>query len=543
MLAVLLFTTLLSQSSADQLIAQGQTLQNLHQYQQAEQIFLQLVGVDPDNLAAREHLRRIYIEQNQSERLLSELANLVEGYVKQKEFELAGKRLDELLALSPSHPKRAAFETALGRTTDKTPTAGKLEERLRSLFGVFLILGIAYAMSNNRKAIKWRTVRWGLGLQVIFAMIILWTPPGRWFFDQARAVITRLLSFTDEGARFLFGKLYEGVAPGLHKGPTQVIDGTSGDFVNLGFVFVFHVLPVIVFFGALMAVLYHFGILQKAVHGIAWVVTKTMGTSGAESLNAAGNIFLGQVEAPLLIRPYVNACTRSELMSILTAGFAMVSGSVLGVYVRFGIDAGHLLSASVMAAPGSLMLAKMIVPETQVPQTQGGHVHDPKSHSVNVIDAAATGAMDGFKIAGNVAAMLIAFIALITMVNYGLGWFGLSLKVIFSYVLYPLSWSMGVSKQDLFEFGNLLGTKISINEFVAYVDLTHIRHQLTHRTYVLATYALCGFANFASIGVQIGGIGVMAPDRRQDLAQLGLRAMVAGTLASCLTACIAGVLL
>ncbi|MEK7706082.1 MAG: nucleoside transporter C-terminal domain-containing protein [Myxococcota bacterium] len=408
--------------------------------------------------------------------------------------------------------------------------------------GIAAILGIAVLLSSNRSKIRWRIIGWGLGLQVVFAALILWTPPGRYVFQGANFAITKLLSFADFGAGFVFGNLYQGRMAAGGQGPVQYVDGTSGDPLNLGFIFAFHVLPTIIFFGALMSVLYHFGIIQKVVRAIAWVMTRTMGTSGAESLCAAMNIFVGQTEAPLVVKPYVEDMTMSELMAIMTGGFATISGGVMAAYASFGVDAGHLLAGSVMAAPGGLMLAKIMYPETHVPRTQGGQVHDPERATANVIDAAAAGAGDGMRLAINVAAMLMAFIALIALVNAALGLVGLSLAQVFGIIFYPLSWAMGVDTRDLLAFGGLIGTKLSLNEFVAYVDLAHLRSQLSPRTFVIATYALCGFANFSSVGIQIGGISGIAPTRRSDLARVGLKAMVGGALATALTGTIAGML-
>ena len=329
----------------------------------------------------------------------------------------------------------------------------------------------------------------------------------------------------------------------------EYIDGMSGDPRGLGYIFAFHVLPTIIFFGALMSVLYHLNIVQTVVRGVAWVMQKTMGTSGAESLSAAGNIFVGQTEAPLLIKPYVPEMTRSELMAVMCGGFATVAGGVLAAYVRFGISAGHLISASVMSAPAALVVAKILYPEKEVAKTADGAQAEFEKGTTNVIDAAATGAADGLKLALNVAAMLLAFIALIALLNGILGWVGgwfglsLSIKTIFGWMFYPLSWCMGVDNQDLLSFGNLLGTKIAINEFVAYVELGALHHQMTPRSFTIATYALCGFANFSSIGIQIGGISAIAPGRRMDLAKIGLKAMIGGAIASWITACIAGILL
>ncbi|MBN2090163.1 hypothetical protein JW964_11130 [candidate division KSB1 bacterium] len=342
----------------------------------------------------------------------------------------------------------------------------------------------------------------------------------------------------------------------------QPVIANQGDFSqykDLGIIFAFHILPTIIFFAALMSVLYHFGVMQKIVQFMAWIMARTMRTSGAESLSAASNIFVGQTEAPLVIKPYVNDMTMSELMAIMVGGFATIAGGVMAAYVRFGMDAGHLLAASVMSAPAALVIAKIIYPETGDPKTRGTvKLHDEKLTS-NVIDAAASGAADGLRLAVNVGAMLMAFISLIALLNYVLGHidelinfitFGatsfnwdLSLKTIFGYLFAPFAFFMGVSFQDILTVGHLLGTKVSINELVAYLDLGHAKAILTPRSFTIATYALCGFANFSSIAIQIGGIGSIAPGRRSDLARIGLKAMIGGALASWLTATIAGLLL
>ena len=436
-------------------------------------------------------------------------------------------------------------------------------QKLIGIFGVFVLLGIAWLLSNNKKNINFRVVIWGIGLQVLFAVLILKTGPGQAVFFYAKAFITKLLSFTDEGASFLFGNLYlgdPGITEGMNRGgPYQLWDPTSHQYVNIGIIFAFHILPTIIFFASFMGILYHLGVMQKIVQFMAWIMTKTMGTSGAESLSAAGNIFVGQTEAPLLIKPYVPEMTKSELMAIMTGGFATIAGGVMAAYVRFGIDAGHLMAASVMSAPAALVMAKIIFPETEESKTKGSVKLKIEKKTANVIDAAATGAADGLKLALNVGAMLLAFIALIAMVNFFLGklddiinfitfnqthfqW-DLSLRKIFGVIFSPLAFVMGVPAKDTLDFGNLLGTKISINELVAYVELAKLKGIISEKSYIIGTYALCGFANFSSIAIQIGGIGGIAPERRSDLAKIGLKAMFAGALASWLTATIAGILI
>ncbi|MFQ6114549.1 MAG: NupC/NupG family nucleoside CNT transporter [bacterium] len=420
-------------------------------------------------------------------------------------------------------------------------------ERIISFVGIFVLLGIAWLLSNNKRQINYRVVLWGLLLQFIFAVLILKTAPGQAVFFYAKAVINQLLSFTDKGAYFLFGNLYlstpdiaEQIGGG---GPFQIWDSAKQELVDIGMIFAIHVLPTIIFFASLMSVLYHVGIMQKLVQGMAWVMAKFMKTSGAESLSVAANIFVGQTEAPLVIRPYVAGMTMSELMAVMTGGFATIAGGVMAAYVRFGIDAGHLMAASVMSAPAALVMAKIIFPETQEPQTAGSvKIHTEKT-TVNVVDAAATGAADGLRLALNVGAMLLAFLALLAMIDFLLGLAGTSLRDILGYIFAPLAITMGVELSDALAFGHLLGTKISINELVAYLDLAALKDQLSPRSFIIGTYALCGFANFGSIAIQIGGIGGIAPDRRHDLAKIGIKAMLAGALASWLTATIAGILI
>lgn len=436
-------------------------------------------------------------------------------------------------------------------------------QRATSFLGIFVLLGIAWLLSNNKKKISFRVIGWGLFLQLLFAILILKTGPGQAVFFYAKAAIIRLLSFTDAGASFLFGNLYMGetdIVEGINGiGPLQLKNATTGNFVNIGIIFAFHILPTIIFFASLMSILYHVGVMQKIVQGMGWIMAKFMGTSGAESLSAAGNIFVGQTESPLLIKPYVSGMTRSELMAIMVGGFATIAGGVMAAYVRFGVDAGHLMAASVMSAPAALVIAKIIYPETEEPETKGVVKLKIEKNTANIVDAAAVGASDGLKLALNVGAMLMAFIALISLLNFLLGkiddvvnlilfnqthftW-DLSLKKIFGIIFAPISFCMGVSPKDILNFGNLLGTKISINELVAYLELTNLKDTITPRSYVIATYALCGFANFPSIAIQIGGIGGIAPERRGDLAKIGIKAMLGGALASWLTATIAGMLI
>ena len=417
-------------------------------------------------------------------------------------------------------------------------------ERLFSLFGIVVILAIAWALSTDRKAIRGRTVAWGLGLQLVLALFVLKTPIGQELFSWVGAKITRVLNLSYVGSEFVFDAL--GVQGGAQL-PVKV--GEASGTAALGFVFAFQILPTIIFVAAMFAILYHLGVMQVIVKAVARVMTNLMGASGAESLNVAASIFMGQTEAPLTVRPFLNKMTQSELMCVMTAGMAHVSGSIMAAYIAFGVEAKHLLAAVIMTAPGTILLAKMLVPETGTPETAGTVKLDDQRMDANVIGAAARGTSDGLHLALNVAAMLISFMSLVALVNLLLGKLGglvgisLSLEAILGYAFMPLALVMGVPWKDAFAIGDLLGTRMVLNELIAYSRLGAMKATLDPRTFTIATYALCGFANFSSIGIQIGGIGALAPERRGDLARLGLRALLAGTFANFLTACIAGVLL
>ena len=410
--------------------------------------------------------------------------------------------------------------------------------RAQSLVGLVVILGIAYLGSTNRKAIDVSTVAWGLGLQILFALIVLKTDLGRLVFETLGAGITKLLAFADVGSSFVFGPL--GNKQAWPKIVTTVL-GPEG--AQYGTIFAFQVLPTIIFIAALFAILYYFGVMQFVVRIFAWGMRRVMRASGAESLNVAASIFMGQTEAPLTIRPYLPEMTQSELMTVMTSGMAHISGGIMAAYVLFGIEAKHLLTAVIMTAPGTLMMAKMWVPETEQPKTMGTVKLDVPKTDVNVIDAAGRGTGEGLHLALNVGAMLISFLALVAMVNAGLGLVGLSLQQIMGWLFAPVAWAMGVPWHDAPTIGNLLGTRMVLNEFVAYSQLGPLKATLDPRSFTIATFALCGFANLSSIGIQIGGIGALAPNRRHDLARLGMRAMFAGTLANFITATIAGFLL
>jgi CNT family concentrative nucleoside transporter len=410
--------------------------------------------------------------------------------------------------------------------------------RLQPLTGLIVILTIAYAFSTNRRAIDRRTVAWGLSLQIVFALVVLKTSGGRLVFQKLAAVINRLLDFAFVGSSFVFGPL------GSKTAWPHIMDKVLGpEGAQYGVIFAFQVLPTIIFIAALFAILYYFGIMQIVVRAFAIMMRRVMRASGAESLNVAASIFMGQTEAPLTIRPFIPRMTESELMTIMTAGMAHISGGIMAAYILFGIKAEHLLTAVIMTAPGTLMMAKIFVPETEAPETMGTVKLEVERTDVNVIDAAGRGTGEGLQLALNVGAMLISFLALIALINAILGVAHLSLEQIFGWVFSPIAWAMGVPWKDAATVGNLLGTRMALNEFVAYSKLGPMAATLDPKSFTIATFALCGFANFSSIGIQIGGIGALAPSRRHDLARLGLRAMFAGTLANFVTATIAGFLL
>jgi CNT family concentrative nucleoside transporter len=404
--------------------------------------------------------------------------------------------------------------------------------------GLIVILSVAYALSTNRRAIDRRTVAWGLTLQIVFALLVLKTATGQAIFQRLGALINRLLDFAFVGSSMVFGPLGDKqVWPRIM---TTVL-GEEGTRYSV--LFAFQVLPTIIFIAALFAILYYFGVMQVIVRLFAMMMHRVMKASGAESLNVAASIFMGQTEAPLTIRPFLARMTESELMTVMTSGMAHISGGIMAAYILFGIEAKHLLTAVIMTAPGTLMMAKIFVPETAQPDTMGSVQLKVERTDVNVIDAAGRGTSEGLALALNVGAMLISFMALIALLNALLGLAGLSLSQIFGWVFAPIAWSMGVPWRDAPTIGNLLGTRMAANEFVAYAQLGPMKGTLDPRSFTIATFALCGFANFSSIGIQIGGIGALAPTRRHDLARLGLRAMLAGTLANFVTATIAGFLL
>ncbi len=411
------------------------------------------------------------------------------------------------------------------------------------LFGLAVLISVAYLFSTQKKSIDWTQVAAGIGLQIVFAIVVIMVPGGREFFNAISMIFVKTIDFAMAGAEFIFGDMAKAT--------------------EFGFIFAFQVLPTIIFFAALMGVLYHIGLMQKIVQGMAWVMQKVLKVSGSESLSVAANVFIGQTEAPLVVRPYISKMTESELLTMMVGGMATIAGAVLAAYIAMlgGTDeaqrlfyARHLLAASVMAAPATIVIAKLLRPETEESLTKGSVKLEIEKSATNVIEAAANGAADGVKLALNVGGMLLAFIALIAMINFPLGWLGqvtgietligepLSLSIILGYILSPLAWIIGIPWSEAMLVGGLIGEKIVLNEFVAYMHLGEIKDQLSEHSVLISTYALCGFANFSSIAIQLGGIGGLAPNRRSDIARLGLRAVLGGTLATMMTATIAGVL-
>jgi CNT family concentrative nucleoside transporter len=417
-------------------------------------------------------------------------------------------------------------------------------DRYTGILGILAVLLAAWLGSTNRRRIRWRTVAWGLGLQICFAFLVLRFDYGQRAMTWAGGVVNNMLSATFAGTRILFGEL------GLPN------SGAFGKLIapSSGSIFAFQVLPTIIFISAFFAVLYHIGLMQIVIRGMAWVMLKTMRISGAESMNVAASIFMGQTEAPLTIRPFLSKATRSELMVIMTSGMAHVSGGIMAMYISQGVEARHLLSAVIMTSPGTILIAKMLVPETGIPATEGRVVipKDELHKDENLIGAIARGTIDGGKLAMNVAIMLISFLALVALLDslllwtHGLAymhWVPGSLGQILGYAFAPVAWLIGVPWHDCLAIGNLLGTRMALNEVIAYIALGAQKATLSPRSFTIATFALCGFANLGSIGMQIGGIGALVPERRNDLAKLGVRAMLAGTMANLISASIAGMFL
>jgi concentrative nucleoside transporter, CNT family len=447
---------------------------------------------------------------------------LVPGY--------AGRGIGAVVAQqSPGQAADTAATTARPAVPDPTPTT--IPERLIGLLGLAAIIGLGVALSRDRRRIRWQVIGWGLALQVGFAIFVLRVPAGQALFRELGDFVSALLHYSYVGSEFVFGELGK---------PDS----------SLGVVFAFQILPAIIYVSALFAIMYYLGIMQVIVRACALVMSRVMGASGAESLNVAASIFMGQTEAPLTIRPFLPRMTRSELMTVMTSGMAHISGSIMAAYIAFGIEARHLLTAVIMTAPGTIMMAKLFEPETETPETYGNVRLDIPRTDVNVVDAAARGTSEGLHLMLNVIAMLVSFIALVALVNGGFGvvhgwlpWFPSDLQTVLGWIFRPVAFLMGVPWQDSGAIGSLLGTRMVLNEFIAYAELGPMREALDPRSFTIASFALAGFANFSSVGIQLGGIGALAPNRKGDLARLGFRAMLAGTLANFLSATIAGILL
>lgn len=412
-----------------------------------------------------------------------------------------------------------------------------------SFAGLGVFICITWILSTNRTKIDWRLVVTGIGLQLAFALAILWTTPGRWLFESLGDLFNQILSFVSSGSNFAF-RLNPPATSDSFPDPELLMSS-----------FAFGVMPTVIFFSSLMSILYHFGVMQRVVGVLARLMQKTLRTSGAESLAVAANVFIGQTEAPLVVRPYLYSMTRSELNALMVGGFSTISGGLLAVYAGMGINPGHLLTASVISAPASLIVAKMLIPETQSSTTRGRTIESPRPETTNALEAATVGATDGMKLAINIIAMLIAFLGLIAMLDSVVQWIGaffgyrdemaVTLSDLIGIICSPIAFCMGIPSHECLLSGQLIGLKIFANEFIAYERLSSVASgdsALTPRTVVILTYALSGFSNFASIGVQIGGISSLAPERRSDLARLGLRAMVGGVIVCCMTGCIAGLL-
>lgn len=438
----------------------------------------------------------------------------------------------DTVQVQDSAPATPPAPAAAQDTTRQAPVVSHSPlSRFTGLIGISLILALGIGLSHNRRAIRWRVVGWGLGLQLAFAIFVLRIPFGQNLFRWLGGVVTSILGYSFAGSSFVFGEL-------------------GKQHSSIGVVFAFQILPAIIFVSALFAILYYLGVMQVIVRAFALIMSKVMGASGAESLDVAASIFMGQTEAPLTIRPFLPKMTRSELMTVMTAGMAHISGSIMVAYIAFGVEARHLLTAVIMTAPGTIMMSKLMEPETEQPETYGKVKLEIPKTDVNVLDAAARGTTEGLHLMLNVIAMLISFIALVALLN---GLFGVihdkipafpqSLQVVLGWLFRPVAWVMGVPWHDSGTIGSLLGTRSVLNEFIAYSELGPLKPMLDPRSFTIASFALAGFANFSSVGIQIGGIGALVPERKHDLARLGLRAMLAGTLANFLSACIAGILL
>ena len=442
----------------------------------------------------------------------------------------AGRQMGALVAQASGQTPPAVSAAPVVPPAPPQPVV-PLTARFTGVIGMVLIILVGYALSSDRRAIRWKVVGWGVGLQLTFAIFVLRIPFGQELFRRLGNFVTSVLHFSYVGSEFVFGEL-----------------GKSGS--SLGVIFAFQILPAIIFVSALFAIMYYLGVMQLIVRAFAVVMSRIMSASGAESLNVAASIFMGQTEAPLTIRPFLARMTRSELMTVMTAGMAHISGSIMAAYIAFGVEARHLLTAVIMTAPGTIMMAKLLEPETGTPETYGNVKLDIPKTDVNIVDAAARGTGEGLHLMLNVIAMLISFIALVALMNGAMagihgwfGWFPENIQTILAWVGRPVAWALGVPWQDAGTVGGLLGTRAVLNEFIAFSQLGPLKATLDPRSFIIASFALAGFANISSVGIQIGGIGALAPTRKGDLARLGFRAMLAGTLANFMSAAIAGILL
>ena len=442
----------------------------------------------------------------------------------------AGRQMGALVAQASGQTPPAVSAAPVVPPAPPQPVV-PLTARFTGVIGMVLIILVGYALSSDRRAIRWKVVGWGVGLQLTFAIFVLRIPFGQELFRRLGNFVTSVLHFSYVGSEFVFGEL-----------------GKSGS--SLGVIFAFQILPAIIFVSALFAIMYYLGVMQLIVRAFAVVMSRIMSASGAESLNVAASIFMGQTEAPLTIRPFLARMTRSELMTVMTAGMAHISGSIMAAYIAFGVEARHLLTAVIMTAPGTIMMAKLLEPETGTPETYGNVKLDIPQTDVNIVDAAARGTGEGLHLMLNVIAMLISFIALVALMNGAMagihgwfGWFPENIQTILAWVGRPVAWALGVPWQDAGTVGGLLGTRAVLNEFIAFSQLGPLKATLDPRSFIIASFALAGFANISSVGIQIGGIGALAPTRKGDLARLGFRAMLAGTLANFMSAAIAGILL
>jgi len=516
-------------------------------YKRAKQAARSHLTGTTDDVALWERLRQISVATGDEKLLEESLTSLIPLYLQLENKEYAVSRLQELRTVSPDHRLVREYDD-LVRPPPRVYSPAWA--RTRCAVGILVLLLTGWAISTARWRIRLKVIAWGLILQMALAAVLLPArSPGRVALKAVSTAVEKILGFSDAGTGFVFGNLFRGVPVEGTSSVFEVRESSTGEFVPLGVIFALHVLPTVIFFSALMGVLYHLGVMQRIVQAMAWLMCRAMGTSGAESLVSASGVFLGHTEAPLVVRPYLGVMTRSELAAVMTSGFAHVSVASIAAYARLGIDAGHLLIASVMPSPAALLVAKIIYPEVDSPKTLGVVTLETKKAHENVIDAAASGASLGLRLAANIGAMLIAFIAIITMLDAFLGAAGhlfglrLSLGLLFGYLFSPFAWFMGVDPSEILDVGRLLGTQVAVNEFVAYAEMGRMKGLLSERSYTVATYALCGFSNFGSIGIQLGGIGGIIPDRRGELARIGFRAMIGGALASWLTACIAGVFL